>query len=159
VRRPGAALLLAALLSGCWTEDGVPLDDGFGSCTEMGCDDRLEVEIRRADGDAFVPGAYDFEVRTSGGGEHLLSCVLEAGGLGDCEGDVGIVSPALLSSFHAFTLEMLAAPTTLTVRVELEGEPLGEEQLTPDYTMVTPNGPDCDPICFQASVSIEVGAP
>ncbi|MCP4603186.1 MAG: hypothetical protein GY847_22175 [Proteobacteria bacterium] len=141
-------------LEACWTGDEL-LDD----CTLIGCENRLDVAISRRDGEAFPQGTYTVTFTPSGESPIQVTCSFEADRLSDCKGDTHTLELTGDDSEAEFVARIGFAPTTVIVTVELGEQRLGEQTISPDYHVAMPNGPECDPICFQATVSMEVSAP
>ena len=137
----GALLALAAACQiGSGSGDG---DDGSGlACTEIGCDHQISVE-------ASSPLGRVFGVElTLDGTTASVACDIPA----DAEGAFGQVtgSSTLLVDCRADGIVIYDHPEELNVRfLDEDGTVLGEAALTPDYDAVTPNGEDCEPLCYQ----------
>ncbi len=150
-----ALLSVSLLCLQCFPANGEWPTDEFG-CTEIGCSDRLEITIERMDGESFASGSYSFVFTPSGSSTITLQCTLSAGGEVDCSGDTGNVQLEAQGGAEQFVATLHFAPQSVDVEVEHDGILLGAEMLYPEYTIVTPNGPNCDPMCLQASVVVEV---
>lgn len=146
------ALYLSSI-TGCWSEDDAPLSED--ACTEIGCSDMLVVEIRRIDGDPFEAGRYEFTFSSPGMDDVAVECTLKDLNL-ECGKDTDLIQMEIVDGSAGFSATLLAAWESVTLRVELDDRILGERVLQPDYQIVTPNGPDCEPTCLQASVAIDV---
>ena len=101
------------------------LDPGF--CTQIGCVDGLTVVLED-------PPDVAFTVTLVAGGETVNSFECTAG------------------SCAEIFFEGVGVPE-VTVVVEY-GETVRSETFTPSYTRVQPNGRNCPPICFTASVRL-----
>jgi hypothetical protein len=149
-----AALIFLLGVVGCWAEEEQVGEDFF-ACTEMGCENRLSIVIEHRDREPFSPGVYTVEATPTGGDQLKSVCVLEEAGTLACRGDAGIVVD-LSAGNGTFQVHLNGAPAGVTAALKLDESRLGEEAFTPDYTIVTPNGTDCEPICFQATVAMEL---
>ncbi len=49
------------------------------------------------------------------------------------------------------------APALVNIRTELDGTVEGIESFTPDYKLLRPNGPMCEPQCKQATGTLHFG--
>ena len=143
-------------LAGCWQDDS-----GLGSnplgCTEIGCDDRLDVIFESQDAQTFPAGTYTFTLTPNGESPLVATCSFDRHQDLACSGDTHVLT--VLAADREFSIRLLEAPATVTASLVFEQQRLGEKMLSPDYSMVTPNGPQCEPICFQATVAFEVICP
>ncbi len=137
-------------LSACWPETESELSE------EMMCKDRLDVVIEHRDGDAFTPGAYTIAFTPSGESAIQVTCTLIDNQLDGCKGNTGDLELMVKDSATRFVARIDFSPSSLTVAVEHEEQLLDRQTISPKYHMETPNGPERDPICFQASVSMEL---
>lgn len=152
-------------------------------CTEMGCQDGVELTLRTADG-TWPPGAYALTLVVEGtsqscalmlpgdlptnGGSTQLACTPNQGSQGAAlNSEVTCVEQRSADSVSQsctpvpghFTLSahVAGAPPALDVILTRDGVQLLAQSLAPTYVRTTPNGEDCDPVCQQASV--ELGLP
>lgn len=123
--------------------------DGVGTaCTEIGCDDGITLTVSPASG--LIAGVYSVSV--SGTGEST-SCSLTV----DNAAQVTDTTCDLIdNTAGSFTVVLHSSPETLTITIDRDGTELGKEDITPSYTTVQPNGPECEPTCHQADVSMQV---
>ncbi|MCP4675275.1 MAG: hypothetical protein GY854_07175 [Deltaproteobacteria bacterium] len=150
-------VLAVFFLAGCWpgnTDDILSTD-----CQEMGCFDRLDISIARRDGDVFPSGNYTFILAPQGGDTIEVPCTLTDKSLDDCQGDVGAVEVLSRDSAGELGVRLDFAPSSIVVQLKYEDQSFDTQTISPNYTTLTPNGPECDPVCFQATVSIEVSSP
>ena len=97
------------------------------ACTEIGCSDGLAVELERV-------GAATIELVEDGVTRHSFECSAGAA----CRTFVPGYTPA---------------------RVEIvmrQGDTSRRHTVQPGYTINRPNGPDCPPVCRQATVTVDV---
>ncbi len=150
-------ILTVFFLTGCWRGN---MDNSLVPfCTEMGCHDRLDISIIRRDGDAFISGNYTFILTPKGGDTIEVTCTLTGDSLDDCQGDVGMMQVFTSDSVHELGVRLDFAPSRIVAQVDFFEQSLDTQTINPDYTTLTPNGPECEPICFQAAVSMEVSSP
>lgn len=125
----GAGLLLTAFLAaGCEYRDlGGPI------CTEIGCSDGITVHL------PVVPaGTYKVEIVIPGTGSGGPSYAYECAGGAGCQQDIFFPGLAL---------------NRITVRVTTALGSRLTEITDPVYVTAQPNGPDCPPLCRQATVT------
>jgi hypothetical protein len=150
--------LLALFEVACWGAGDPYLEDGL-DCSTMPCEDRLDIKITRFDKDAFPTGGYTFTLTPIADSPIEVACSVENDAELDCDSASNLPELSLNGSSTEFTVRFSFAPSSIDIEVYFEDQFLGEATLSPDYMTVMPNGPECDPICFQASVSMEVSAP
>lgn len=131
-------------------------------CTEIGCVDGLLISFGR--GVEWAPGTYVFSMNADGveqtckGMLPLPPCA--SGSSLACTGNVAMIGEsgcALPASQHGFAdIHLRSAPSKVTIRIERDGVVLADETLVPTYRTSQPNGPNCDPICRQASATIDL---
>jgi hypothetical protein len=149
------------------------------SCTAIGCGDALTLEMRPAGG-GFPDGAYTLTLETRAG---LRTCrfvmpdsVPQLGALGsvDCDpgasawveqatdctetrsGNATSESCRPVPGRFALHAQLQDTPDVVSVRVERDGLALLDSTLTPTYETSQPNGPDCGPVCHQATEMLEL---
>jgi len=152
-------LVIGFLQPSCWPGTGNS-GLGGGDCTEMGCNDSLAIDIERRDAEPFIPGHYTFTLSPPGETTFIVDCPLdeESSHLA-CSSNALSIETTINSSQDIFTVRILEAPHSILVTVEYGTQLLGEETLTPSYSMFNPNGVECEPTCFQGSATISVSAP
>ena len=131
------------------------------ACTQIGCMDGLVIstplEYR------WQPGNYVFDIMIDGasmrctGALPLASC--DQPSL-TCEGKGAMITEsgcALPASEHGFGDIMIASgPQRAKVRIAREGDVIAQGEWTPDYQTSSHNGPECGPVCRQATVKLEM---
>lgn len=123
--------------------------DGVGTaCTEIGCDDGITLTVTSASG--LTAGVYSISV--SGTGESTSCSITIDSGAQVTDTTCDLVD----NTASSFTVVLHSAPEALTVTIDRDGTELGKEDLTPSYTTVQPNGPDCEPTCHQADASMQI---
>ena len=101
-------------------------------CTQIGCNDGLQVELRGS-----LPDSYTVSASASGLPTQTVEC-----------------SPGRECGETLFFPEFMPASVTITVR----GSGVDVQQsFTPTYETSRPNGPDCPPECRSGKVIVEVG--
>ena len=155
-------LVLAVLAMGAGPCDMLGMleaaPDAGAACAEPDCEDRLTVEILRADNDAFWPGAYSFEVALDDGTVYGIDCYLahEASGF-DCElGDTDVMTPSSDLGAYTIFLVFAGAPASAQVTVEYNGLAIGDRALAPDYAEVYPGGDETCAPCLLGEASMAV---
>jgi hypothetical protein len=125
---------------------GVACDFGH-SCTDIGCESGLSLDVRLASG-SWADGDY---VLSAGTTNCSFSIPRDVGSSRlDCNGARGSLGP---SGFQVF---LTSTPKMLAIELERDGAAILEEESTPSYTDNMPNGPDCGPACRQGSVDFVV---
>ena len=126
------SILLAVLLTaGCDT-----LGLGEKGCTLIGCTDGITVHL------ASVPsGPYKVEILTGGTGTGGVSYAYECAGGSGCRQDI---------FFPELVLDRIIVRVTTPLGSQLT------EIANPVYAESRPNGPDCPPLCRQATVTAQL---
>ena len=109
--------------------DRSPIDDR--ACTLIGCQSGLTLELEGA-----IDDHYTITATADGEQVRFVSCS-EAG-------------PCSLF-FQDFT------PSAVTITYESGGRTV-EETFTPEYVRSQPNGQGCPPVCFNATVVLDLGS-
>lgn len=156
----GGAVTPDASSSGHSSSSGGSNGGSSRVCTEIGCVDGLVISFGR--GVEWAPGTYVFSIDADGveqtckGMLPLPPCA--SGGALTCTGNVATIGEsgcALPASQHGFAdIQLRSGPSKVTLRIERDGVVLADETLVPTYRTSQPNGPNCDPICRQASATI-----
>jgi hypothetical protein len=167
------ALIAGALLaSGC--------DSLTKSCTLIGCNDGMQLTLRTAD-DRWADGAYTLDVTIDGEAHACAFSVPEdipeqEGRIVDlaCDSDLTIqlvpktectemtrgdaVSQSCEWIEDAWLLQggVQGMVENLSVRVRRDDATLLDRTLEPEYVESRPNGPDCEPLCRQATVELTI---
>ena len=145
-------------------------------CTEIGCIDQFSATIEAASA-SLPPGAHRMDVTADG---TTLSCTfsvpvepLPAGGLPAPACSPGLmlfVGPAVTcTTVQSGTaqgqrcdpipdrvqerLSVAGTPTTITVTQWAGATMIFQQTATPTYQLSRPNGPECEPICRQATAA------
>ena len=161
LRLTSASLVLLLLASCSQTASGpknggAPPGDGH-PCTEIGCESGLHLSWGSA---PWKPGAYSVEVTVDGGsvtcsGRLPLPACEEGPGF-HCGpgpsirlGESGCALPQGQQGLAGIDLDTMPARAKIVVR--RDGEEVLTRELAPSYRETQPNGPDCGPVCRQAS--------
>jgi len=147
-------LFLFIATTACWTDGEFPEDTPLG-CGAAICSDRLDIFLNNTDGVDFPAGEYDWELEFNQVSTEHLQCRLIAGKDYSCSGSEH------LSTMHrverdTFKLSLSFAPARFQLRLKFNDTWTYDQSVTPKYHMVTPNGPECEPICFQATKYVEI---
>jgi hypothetical protein len=143
------AVLAAACQIGSGSGDD---DDGSGlACTEIGCDHQISVE-------ASSPLGRVFGVElTIDGALVSVACDIPEDAVGKLAQVTG--STTLMVDCVPEGIVIYDHPEQLSVRfLDEDGTVLGEAALTPAYESVTPNGEECEPLCYQGDAVVETSA-
>jgi hypothetical protein len=128
-----------------------------GGCTSLGCVDGLQIEM--SPNASWPAGVYRFVIVADGeqtvceGSLPLRAC--DQGPSLSCTGGgvmIGESGCALAAAQHGFSdIHLQAGPANVTVTIERDGAEMVRKTFTPTYRDAMPNGPDCPPVCRQAS--------
>jgi len=128
-------------------------------CTAIGCVDGLTLRLAAQDG--WKQGTYVFALDIDGveqtckGALPLPSCGQRGLSCDNTLAQLGESGCALPASEHAFSdIQIRSAPARVKIRIERDGIKLADEVITPSYRTSQPNGPDCGPVCTQASAAV-----
>jgi len=149
---------------------------GVKSCTLEGCQDQFHATVRSVDG-SMLPGTHVLEVTADG---ITLTCTYKVpleklpsgqtalpqcpAGLSvsigqDCvsetsqfDGGVSITCKPIPNGFFE-VITLTGKPAQIHLRLTVEGVVALDKTEAPTYATLQPNGPGCDPICHQASVT------
>jgi hypothetical protein len=129
----------------------------------MGCAEGLVVSFGPTA--KWRPGTYVFSIYADGV-EQTCKGVLplppcDSGRGLSCTANVATVSEsgcALPASQHGFSdIYFRSGPSKVTLRVERDGDAvLADETIVPTYRTSQPNGPNCGPVCRQASATVKL---
>ena len=132
---------------------GVPDEPG---CTAADCEDRLELAFVRRDQKPFREGEYAVSVSLNGTEVREGHCTVAAGKALVCDADSGFDNARMTQGLLEFHVSIKAAPTSATAGLWRGDKLLGKHTVQPDYTIVTPGGIECGPVCYQSQELIEV---
>lgn len=125
--------------------------DGLGTaCTEIGCDDGITLTVTSASG--LTAGVYSISIAISGQGESA-SCTVTVNSAAQV---TDTTCDLVDNTASSFTVVLHTAPETLTLTLDRDGTELGKQDFMPAYKAFQPNGPDCEPTCFQADASMQI---
>lgn len=144
------------------------------ACTLVGCADQFSVELARADG-TFPAGAHQVEVVADG---VPVTCtftfplaVLPSGGTASptCAPGLNVTVFPTTSCTEVRNgssvslrcdpidgqwtehIDVMGTPSEVQIRQTLDDQLLLDRTAMPVYQATRPNGPDCEPVCRQAS--------
>jgi hypothetical protein len=167
-------LFLPLFTSGCD-------EDIFGhGCTEIGCGDGVHITLHTPE-DQWPAGAYAIDF-TVDGQEHACELSIPADLPTEAHGYVELgCQPAFDASLTAKTVcteqrtndaisqscqpvagawileaSFYGVSEALRVEVRRDDETLLDETMQLEYTASRPNGPDCEPVCEQARVELDI---
>lgn len=132
------------------------------NCTQIACSDMAEISLQHVG--EWAPGLYRMEISLDD--QPTLACegVLPAGRstISDfCPGTQGATRVHLNAVDNELRdIVIFGTPVEIRVQAFLDGAPIAESVLMPNYEVVMPNGPQCTPTCQQADdLRMEVGVP
>ncbi len=120
-----------------------------GTCAQETCVNQLLVDVIRSDNGEFYTGVYAFVAELPDQTVLAIECYLAylEEGLRCESGDVELMAAGIESDGSTLNLGLRAAPQTAKIKIFYNDWIIGERLLTPSYEEVTPNGPDCPPVC------------
>ena len=133
------------------------------ACTEIGCMNGLNVRVEKPT--PWPAGDYEFVFDLDGtavtckGALPLPPCERSPALVCDPAGRVQVTESgcALPAEQHGWgDVQIEGEPAHAKVTIRHAGAVLHEADLQPEYRTLQPNGPDCEPTCRSASVSIAV---
>ena len=153
------SLPILAFLAGCGGAGGAS-STGPEACTEIGCASGVTLDFSAP---LRATGKYTVRVDADGQQTTCEATLPFAG----CASEPACSSPdvllgqsgcALPASEHSLTGLQLPTktPSKVTVTIERDGQPVATQTFDLTYTTSRPNGPDCEPVCKQASGTIAV---
>jgi hypothetical protein len=133
------AMLLA---SGC---------NGFGlACTQIGCDDGVSVLIRGLE----LNQSYEVDVATA---DAIIKCTIDTDDAATqqmrMQCDQSLFYFSQMDDAH---IEVANTPERVEITVRQNGTMILQDEVTPDYDEVAPNGEACGPICLHAEVPVQL---
>jgi hypothetical protein len=139
-----ASLMIPTLLlaSGC--------DRPEAACTLIGCDDQVTIAIHGLEANQF----YEVEIATA---DEIIQCTIDTSE-GTNEDMRMLCDKVLLyySQMNDAYITLTDTPDPVTITILQNGTAIVEDEARPDYHEVAPNGVGCDPICLQATISVEL---
>ncbi len=137
------------------TSDSPPPDSH--ACTTLGCQNGLHLTWAQG---PWKPGLYTVEVALDGatvtctGRLPLPACDAGLGfrcgpGASILLGESGCALPPEQHGLASIDIAEMPAHARITVR--RDGLVIGTQEIEPRYRETRPNGPDCEPVCRQAS--------
>jgi len=150
------------------TPDGSTPDGSHAQsrgCTEIGCTDGLVIDFKPSA--SWPSGSYVIEVTADGestvceitlplracGAEGSARC---SGKLGASLGESGCALPPDQHGISGVAIHG-QYPAQIALQVTRNGQEMLSKSLTPTYETLRPNGPECEPTCQSASLSVPVG--
>lgn len=132
------------------SDSGDPVDPTGNACTEIGCEDAISLALR--DGE-FYDGNYQVSMFDGVTREQLFSC------------DFGVISETIddadcnvYDDGEGFTVNLPIGGASVSIEVLRNGDLWGSLDANPEYSESQPNGPGCEPICTQASLTLDFDA-
>lgn len=155
--RASLTALFLALASCSQAGAGSPPQPSIVGCTAIGCQNGLHLTWAQG---PWKPGAYTIEVSLDGtkvtceGQLPLPACESGAGfhcspGASLRLGESGCALPPEQHGLAGIDIDTM--PEHVRVAVRRGGVEVGAQELTPQYKEGRPNGPECEPVCRQAS--------
>ncbi len=132
---------------------------GATPCTAIGCNDGYRIDI--TPNAAWPAGEYRYTVELDGrnvtctGSLPLQPCArpsITCDGEGVSITESGCALEPDQQAFGGISIDEL--PKNVHLRIEHDGLALVDQDLTADYTVSQPNGPDCAPVCCSASDAV-----
>jgi hypothetical protein len=145
--------MLLALFLACTDGDDSPRSD---ACTEIGCIEGLSVSF---DPPLMGKGTYTFDV-TVDGTLHSCAATIPLEGSSTVCGTGNVVSIFLSgteldpSQQSLPGLHVEGTPKSVQIQVHRDKSVVADADLSPEYQIVQPNGPDCPPTCHSAAANV-----
>lgn len=134
------------------------------ACTAIGCESGLRVQLEPTGG--WPEGRYRFEIDADGahatctGSIPLPACGTSALACDRTDGFQIIESGCALApsgqSFPVIRFDAKLRPKTVTIGVLRNDASVGRMQFAPRFETVQPNGEGCEPVCEQASATLQL---
>jgi hypothetical protein len=144
-------VFLASLLGACSSDK---------ACTTIGCVDGFSLSFGAG---VKTAGSYVIDLDADGKKVRceaklpLPPCEQIQNPCNDASVTLELSGCALDASAHSIPgLRVSGKPAKVVVSVNRDNLQLITEEFTPAYTTSTPNGPDCEPVCTQASASLTI---
>lgn len=140
-------------------------------CTLRGCTDQFSATLSRADG-SFPSGAHQIDVTADGVTMSCTFSFMGGGVVATCPSGLDVtVGPATTCSEIRMgdtvslrcdpipgqfieRLTLRGTPRALRVLQSVAGVTLLDQAMAPIYEAAYPNGPECEPVCQQASETL-----
>lgn len=139
----GSLMALSVLLtSGCtW----------FGlMCTEVGCNDAVDISIRGLEANQL----YQIEVKAA---DATIKCTIDTSDA--TNEDMRMTCDTILfyySQIDDAYLQVPGTPSLVSITVWQSGTMIVQDEVSPDYHELAPNGEACGPVCRTADIPIEL---
>lgn len=131
-------------------------------CTDAGCNDGYRLTFN-LENNASSIGDYSIIVQTES--DEVLSCSFSVSAIGnECQHGDCLSQRAcddLQGAFHDMSEERVylwypRLEGLLRISIVQDGEELAKFTSRPNYDSFRPNGPGCEPVCFEATEEIEL---
>ncbi|MFZ5895766.1 MAG: hypothetical protein ACOY0T_32215 [Myxococcota bacterium] len=154
-----------------------------GACTEIGCGDEAILSFRTPADTPWSTGSYALVLTYDGvqhacqftvpdalpmsGSSHAIPCAPDIGYAGvqffqdsKCQttrnGDSVSQSCTPIPGRYVLQATVLGTPKDIAVIIRRDDAEIINRNLTLQYSITQPNGPECGPTCHQASADVEV---
>jgi len=135
-------------------------DDGGKSCTLIGCQSGLQVQLQRA---TWPAGSYSLNVILEDATPVVCIVTLPFASVStgaSCSAatvQLQTSGQAMGADQHALTgLWVQTTPAKVQLVLRRDGAVVLDQTLQPTYTTSRPNGPDCEPVCTQANQAVMI---
>ncbi|MCC6646003.1 MAG: hypothetical protein IT374_10585 [Polyangiaceae bacterium] len=150
------ALSMVALLTAC-SASSMPSEGR--SCTAIGCVDGFSVTVTSSG--AWPAGEYVVKVVADGVTTTCSATLpLTQSSTSVCSGpgvQVGLSGSLLPASQQSIsTVSLSSTPKAVAIEITRDGASIGARTYAPSYVTSRPNGPECEPICTNASDTLAV---
>ena len=126
--------------------------DGSRSCTDVGCESGLTLNVRLASG-SWADGDY---VLDAGAERCSFRIPRDLPIVGATTTPICRGGTRVLLGTSGLQLALASTPKTFAIALSRDGSSILSEDATPNYDESTPNGPDCGPVCRQGHVALVV---
>ncbi|MCB9610043.1 MAG: hypothetical protein H6716_25885 [Polyangiaceae bacterium] len=153
---PFVTLTAASLFTGCASnppgDAQAPTPDSAApACSLIGCEDALQI---RLDALRWGAGEYTFKFDVDGASSECNASVPWA-----CSQDCAAPGIAFYGCTEGKAIEgvrISGSPKRVSLTIQRDGTSVANKVFEPDYQHVQPNGPQCEPICHQATENLSV---
>jgi hypothetical protein len=132
------------------------------ACTEIGCVNGLTLSFQKASS-TWEPGMYSIVIDADG---KKITCTTKLplsatdpapSSCTDASVQLGVSGSALPAAQHGLVgLDFTSTPAKVTVTVTRDNAMIGTKDFSPTYKKSQPNGPDCEPVCNNASDTLPI---
>jgi hypothetical protein len=151
--KPTASASAAATATATTTSAPTASPEGPKICTRKGCFSSLRIDLLVGKA-GWSNGAYTIDVVADGKkAQCQVKVPLDCKQTAECTGDAKVAltlagcDEADAKQRKVEALVLREAPAEVKVTLKRAAKTVGEQTYKPEYKVITPNGPDCEPTC------------